>query len=157
MAKKLSGKYYIKNTSAGSYSDVTTLYDGVNILAVEGMDAKGKALNVYYEQWIDGSVDFQIAGNNGVIARENVDITVVFVVSQRYAAATIDVETVYNNFINYMTNTDVWVKSGYNNKQVHCVSIDSFEPEKVVLRRGNNSYILGKLKLQTLEKPATIA
>lgn len=156
MAKKITNKYFVKNTANGSFADVTTLFDGVNILAVEGFDAKGKALNVYIEQWIDGGTDFMITSNNGQIVRENVNIKVVFVVGQRYANATIDTQTVYDSFVDYMTNTDVWIKSTYVGKQVHCVSIDKFEPETVKLNRGSNSYILGEIQLNTLEPPTTI-
>ena len=156
MAKKINNKYFVKNTENGSFADVTTLFDGVNILAVEGFDAKGKALNVYVEQWIDGGTDFMITSNNGQIVRENVDIKVVFVVGQRYANATIDTQTVYDSFVDYMTNTDVWIKSAYVGKQVHCVSIDKFEPKTVKLHRGGNSYILGEIQLNTLEPPTTV-
>ena len=156
MAKKITNKYFVKNSANGSFADVTTLFDGVNILAVEGFDAKGKALNVYIEQWIDGGTDFMITSNNGQIVRENVSIKVVFVVGQRYANATIDTQTVYDSFVDYMTNTDVWVKSAYVGKQVHCVSIDKFEPKTVKLHRGGNSYILGEIQLNTLEPPTTI-
>lgn len=156
MAKKITNKYFVKNTANGSFVDVTTLFDGVDILAVDGFDAKGKALNVYVEQWIDGGTDFMITSNNGQIVRENVDIKVVFVVGQRYANATIDTQSVYDSFVDYMTNTDVWIKSAYVGKQVHCVSIDKFEPKTVKLHRGGNSYILGEIQLNTLEPPTTI-
>lgn len=156
MAKKITNKYFVKNTANGSFVDVTTLFNGVNILAVEGLDAKGKALNVYIEQWIDGSTDFMITSNNGQIVRENVSIKVVFVVGQRYASSTINPQTVYDSFVNYMTNTDVWIKSAYVGKQVHCVSIDKFEPKTVKLKRGGNSYILGEMQLNTIEPPTTI-
>ena len=156
MAKKITNKYFVKNTANGSFVDVTTLFNGVNILAVEGLDAKGKALNVYIEQWIDGSTDFMITSNNGQIVRENVSIKVVFVVGQRYASSTINTQTVYNSFVNYMTNTDVWIKSAYVGKQVHCVSIDKFEPKTVKLKRGDNSYILGEMQFNTIEPPTTI-
>ena len=156
MAKKITNKYFVKNTANGSFVDVTTLFDGVDILAVEGFDAKGKALNVYIEQWIDGGTDFMITSNNGHIVRENVSIKVVFVVGQRYANATIDTQSVYDSFVDYMTNTDVWIKSAYVGKQVHCVSIDKFEPKTVKLHRGGNSYILGEIQLNTLEPPTTI-
>ena len=156
MAKKITNKYFVKNSANVSFADVTTLFDGVDILAVEGFDAKGKALNVYVEQWIDGGTDFMITSNNGQIVRENVDIKVVFIVGQRYANATIDTQSVYDSFVDYMTNTDVWIKSAYVGKQVHCVSIDKFEPKTVKLHRGGNSYILGEIQLNTLEPPTTI-
>lgn len=156
MAKKINNKYFVKNTENGSFADVTTLFDGVNILAVEGFDAKGKALNVYIEQWIDGGTDFMITSNNGQIVRENVSIKVVFVVGQRYANSTIDTQTVYDLFVDYMTNTDVWIKSMYFGKQVHCVAIDKVEPKTVKLKRGVNEYILGEIPLQTLGAPTAV-
>ena len=156
MAKKITNKYFVKNTANGSFVDVTTLFDGVNILAVEGFDAKGKALNVYVEQWIDGGTDFMITSNNGQIVRENVSIKVVFVVGQRYANSTINTQTVYDSFVDYMTNTDVWIKSMYFGKQVHCVAIDKVEPKTVKLKRGANEYILGEIPLQTLGAPTAV-
>lgn len=156
MAKKITNKYFVKNTTNGSFTDVTTLFDGVNILAVEGFDARGKALNVYVEQWIDGGTDFMITSNNGQIVRENVDIKVVFVVGQRYANSTINTQTVYDSFVDYMTNTDVWIKSTYVGKQVHCVATDKIEPKTIKLHRGSDSYILGEIQLNTLESSSTV-
>ena len=156
MAKKITNKYFIKNSSSGSFVDVTTLFDGVNVLAVEGLDAKGRSLNVYVEQWVTGGTDFMITSNNGQIVRENVDIKVVFIVGQRYANATIDTQSVYDSFVDYITNTDVWIKSAYVGKQVHCVCIDKVEPKTIKLHRGGNSYILGEIQLNTLEPPTTI-
>ena len=156
MAKKITNKYFVKNSANVSFADVTTLFDGVNILAVEGFDAKGKSLNVYYEQWIDGSTDFMITSNSGQIVRENVSIKVVFVVGQRYANSTIDTQTVYDSFVDYMTNTDVWIKSMYVGKQVHCVAIDKVEPKTVKLKRGANEYILGEMQLQALGAPTAV-
>ena len=154
MAKQIKNKYFVKNTANGTFTDVTTLFDGVNILAVEGFDAKGKALNVYCEQWQSGGVDFMITADDGQIVREMVDIKVVFIVGQRYANAAIDTQTVYDSFVNYMTNTDVWVQSAYVNKQVHCVALEKVEPKTIKLHRNGNSYILGEISLHTLEYPS---
>ena len=157
MAKTIQNRYFVKNTASGTYTDVTTLFQGVSILAVEGFDSIGKSLNTYMEQWVDGSTDFMIAGNNGVIARENVDVKVVFIVGQRYANATIDTQTVYDAFVAYMTNTDVWVKSAYVGKQAHCVASDKFDPKTIKLHRGGDSYILGELTLKCLESPTAVS
>ena len=153
MAKKITNKYFVKNSESGSFVDVTTSFDGVSVLAIEGLDSRGKALNVYVEQWITGGTDFMITSNNGQIVRENVDIKVVFIVGQRYANETIDTQEVYDSFVDYMTNTDVWIKSSYVGKQVHCVCIDKVEPKTIKLHRGGNSYILGEIQLNTLEAP----
>ena len=162
MAKKNAGKYYLKNTSNGTYSDVTTLFDGVNILAVNNLDGIGKSVNVYKAQWVNSQTeDFLITttdnNNNPVVVRENVDIVVVFAVSGRYANAVIDAQTVYDNFVSYMTNSDVWIGSTYVGKQVHCFAFNKFEPKTIKLQRGNNSYILGEITLHTLDKPTTFS
>jgi len=158
MAKKLLNKYYLKNTSAGSYVDVTTMFDGVNILAVSGMTERGKALNVYSEQWMTGETDFQIVSDSQspTIVRENVDIEITFVVGPRYATTTtnFNAQSVYDSFVNYMCATDVWVKSAYVGKAVHCVNIDGCEPQTVNLHRGSETYILGSIKMHTLETPS---
>ena len=154
MAKKITNKYFVKNSANGSFADATTLFDGVNILAVEGLDSRGKALNVYIEQWITGDTDFMITSNNGQIVRENVDIKVVFIVGQRYANETIDTQAVYDSFMDYMTNTDVWVRSSYVGKQVHCVATDKVEPKTIKLHRGGNTYILGEIQLHCIEYPS---
>lgn len=156
MAKKNSGKYYLRNTANGAFIDVTQMFDGVNILSINGFDARGKALNVYLEQWVTGETDFQIASEDGQIVRENLDITVVFVVGERYANGAIDTQSVYDRFVDFMTNTDVWVRSRYVNKQVHCVALDGVEPKSVRLMRGNDSYILGEMKLRCIGQPAAI-
>jgi hypothetical protein len=80
----------------------------------------------------------------------------VFIVGQRYANSTIDTQTVYDSFVDYMTNTDVWIKSMYFGKQVHCVAIDKVEPKTVKLKRGANEYILGEIPLQTLGAPTAV-
>lgn len=154
MAKKIINKYFVKNSESGSFVDVTTSFDGVSVLAIEGLDSRGKALNVYIEQWITGGTDFMITSNNGQIVRENVDIKVVFIVGQRYANATIDTQTVYDSFVDYMTNTDVWVRSAYVGKQVHCVATDKVEPKTIKLHRGDKTYILGEIQLHCIEQPS---
>lgn len=156
MAKQIKNKYFAKNTANGTYTDITDMFQGVCVLSIDGLDSKGRSLNVYYEQWIDGGTDFMITSNNGQIVRENVSIKVVFVVGQRYANATIDTQSVYDSFVDYMTNTDVWIKSMYVGKQVHCVAIDKVEPKTVKLKRGANEYILGEIQLQTLGAPTEV-
>lgn len=156
MAASTLGKYKIKNTSAGSWGNPPA---GVHILAINGFDSKGKTVNVFTQQWINSQTeDFLIttldSNNNPVVIRENVDITVVFIVGQRYTNTTIDVQAQYDSFVDYMTNSDVWIASSYVDKQVHCMCLDKLEPKTVKLKRGGNSYILGEITLHTLEKPS---
>lgn len=154
MNNDLRGVYYTKNTQEGEFQDITTLFDGVRVLAVSGVAAKGKAVNVYKEQWIDSETeDFMITTNNGTIIRENVDIEVTFLVHNKYATDTIDVKTQHDNFVNYMTQKDVWIRTGYQNNAIaHCVALDAYEPTTMKLQRDTNSnYALGTIKLHCIE------
>ena len=150
----LKQAYYVKNSARGNFVDVASAFDGVRILSVTGVAAKGKAVNVYNAQWMDSqNEDFMITTNNGTIVRENVDVQVTFIVHNRYATNDIDVKTKHDQFVNFMTNTDVWIKTSYQNNVIaHCVALDNYEPTTMKLQRDNNAnYALGTIKLHCLE------
>jgi hypothetical protein len=149
------GIYYVKNTENGAWNEISTLFDGVRILSISGLFSKGKAINVYTEKWLTGGTDFMITSDDGIIVREDVDIKVTFIVSKRYATNhNIDESSVYNSFLDYMTNKDIWIKSKYAKRQVHCVATEKTEEKNIKLNRGNNSYIIGEIPLHCLEKPS---
>ena len=150
----LKQAYYIKNSESANFQDVATRFNGVRILSVTGVAAKGKAVNVYNQQWMESETeDFMITTNNGTIIRENVDIEVTFIVHNRYATTTIDVKQRHDSFVNYMTNTDVWIKTKYQGDVIaHCVCLDGYEPTTMKLHRGTDAdYALGTIKLHCLE------
>ena len=168
--------YFVKKTESGTFQDITTLYNGVRILKIDGFLAKGKPVNIYTAQWVnEQEEDFLIANtetiNNvevPVVIRENVDIEMTFIVKRKYASYNIDVQTVHDNFVDYMTGSDIYLKSAYfGNKYVHCVCLDEYKPTTVKLNRSNydansqttidNSYIIGTLKFHCLDTPKTPA
>lgn len=159
MNNDLTGKYYLKNTEAGTFSDVTSLFDGLRILKVDGFLSKGKPVNIYTAQWVNSQKeDFMIttldAQNNPVVIRENVDLEITFIVHSSYASSSIDVMTVHDSFINYMTNTDVWIKSAYvGNKYAHCVCLKDYKPTTVKLQRGDSSWVMGTITMHCLNAP----
>lgn len=155
----MKADYQVKNNENGTFQNVETLFDGVKILKVDGLLAKGKAVNIYTAQWISSqSEDFLITtrdeNNRPVVIRENVDIEVTFIVRQRYATSTIDIQSVHDAFVDYMTNSDVWVKSSYvGNKYVHCVCLDEYKPTMVKLH--GDAYMMGTITLHCLDAPTT--
>ena len=161
MANKSAGRYYVKNTEEGTFADITTLYDGVAVLSVEGMLERGEPVNIYAEQWVnEQEEDFLIATlddqDNPIVIRKNVDVNITFIVRQKYANGTIDVLTQHDAFVAYMTNSDIWLKSAYlGNKFVHCVCLKEYKPTTVKLSCGANSYIMGTLTLHALDAPET--
>lgn len=152
-----ANRYFVKNTSDGVFTDITTLFDGVAVLKLDGMLAKGKPVNIYTAQWIDSQQeDFMITTLNGsgnpVVIRENVDLELTFIVRQKYATNTINVQSVHDNFVDYMTGSDVWLKSAYlGNKYTHCICLKEYKPTTVMLERGENSYIIGTITLHSLD------
>ena len=154
-----SNRFFAKNTESGTFQDITTMFDGVAVLKLDGMLAKGEPVNVYTAQWIDSQQeDFMITtldgSDNPVVVRKNVDLELTFIVRQKYATGTIDIQTVHDNFVNYITGSDVWLKSSYvGNKYVHCVCLKEYKPTTVKLGRGDSSYIMGTITLHCLDAP----
>lgn len=152
-----SNRYFVKNTESGSFTDITTMFDGVAVLMLTGMLEKGKPVNIYTAQWVNNQEeDFLITTLNEsqtpVVIRENVDVELTFMVRQKFASGTIDVQSVHDAFVDYMTGTDVWLKSSYlGNKYVHCVCLKEYKPTTVKLGRGTDSFIIGTLTFHTLE------
>lgn len=161
MATDLKNIYFIKTAENGTYQDVTTLVDGVRILKIDGFFDKGEPVNIYTAQWIDGQdEDFMITtlddNEQPVVIRKNTDLSVTFIVGQKYASAQIDVATQHDTFVNHLTNSDVWLKSLYADKEVHCVCLENYSPTLIKLQRGSKSYMMGTITLHTLDVPATI-
>ena len=156
-----SNRFFAKNTESGTFQDITTMFDGVAVLKLDGMLAKGEPVNVYTAQWIDSQQeDFMITtlddNDNPVVIRKNVDLELTFIVRQKYATGTIDVQTIHDNFVDYITGSDVWLKSSYvGNKYVHCVCLKEYKPTTVKLGRGDNSYIMGTITLHCLDAPTS--
>lgn len=154
-------RYYVKNTENGTFQDITVLFDGVAVLKVDGFLKRGKPVNIYTAQWVDEQEeDFLITtldGNdNPVVIRENMDIEITFIVRQKYATGTINVLSTHDNFVDYMTGSDVWIKSSYmGNKNVHCVCMHEYAPTTVMLDRGDKSYIMGTITLHCLSAPVS--
>lgn len=156
----LTGKYFVKNTINGEYSDFSSLFDGLRILKIDGMMGKGKAKNVYTASWeYDEDEDFAIVMQNDSdpikIIRECTDIDITFIIKGSYATNNIDVSEQHEAFINYMLGSDLWIKSGYvNDVTAHCVCVNDYKPTTEKYKRGEDSYVIGTITLHLLSKPA---
>lgn len=155
----LVNKYFVRKTSTAAWEDITTKFDGVKVLSIDGFNERGEAVNVYNNQWVNSQKeDFLVTTTDGegndVIVRENVDLSLTFIVSRRYANSAIDEQTTYDNIVSYLCdNGDFYIKSAYVNKQAHVICTKSFKPTTQKLHRAENSYILATIPLHCLEKP----
>lgn len=163
MANESKNRFYAKNTINGNFTDITTLFDGVAVLKLDGVNAKGKPINIFTEQYLNSQKeDFLITTvdnlGNPVVIRENVDIDITFIVMKKYATNqnNFDVLSVHDAFVAYMTNSDVWLKTAYSgNKIAHCICLKEYKPTTVKLQRGDKSYMMGTITLHTLEGIST--
>lgn len=150
MNKDLKGVYFVKKNENDTWEDITTKFDGVRVLSIEGFLSKGKPINIYNEQWINSQdEDFGI-GSDEVIY-ENEDITITFICGDKYAVNAIDVRKQHDAFVDYLTNGELYIKSSYADKSVRCACKEAYNPTTIKLKRGiNNSWVLGTIKLHKL-------
>ena len=149
----LSGKYFVRKSVYDDWEDVTTKFGGVKILSVDGFNEIGDAKNIYTAQWIDTQEeDYVLAGDS--VVRENADLSVTFIVGNRYGA--LDPQAVHDEFIDYMCmHGDLYIRSIYVNKHAHVVCLKPYKPTTQRLHRGMDSYILGTITLHMLDTPKT--
>lgn len=156
MTQDLSNKYFV-STDGTSWEDVTTKWNGVKVLSITDMNAKGEAVNVYSEQWINSQTeDFMVttkdSQQNDVIIRKNVDINLTFIVSRRYAGTRINEQLLYDEIVSYMCDRgSFYIKSAYTNKYAKVACLKSFKPTTEKLNRGERSYILATIPLHVLD------
>lgn len=112
MSNELSNKFFV-STNGIQYEDVTTIFDGIKILSIEGINDIGEATNIYHEQWIDSDKEdvcittYDEEKHGYVVVRKNTDINITFIVSPKYETETpnFDTRQQHDSFIDYMCNT----------------------------------------------------
>ena len=155
----LTGKYFAKKAINDEYQDLTTLFDGLRILKIDGFMSEGQPKNVYTASWeYDDDEDFAIVMQDDEdtikIIRECVDLDITFIIKGSYASETIDVNTQHLRFKNYMLGKDVWIKSMYQDElEAHCVCLKEYKPTTEKYHRGIDSYVMGTITMHMLEKP----
>ena len=160
MGNELTGKYFVRKSASAAWEDVTTKWAGIKVLSVDGFNEQGEAINVFKQQWMDGTEDITVTEQDGqgndIIRRANVDLKLTFIVSRRYAPTEINEKTVYDNVINYMCKTGAfYIKSVYTGMQANVISLRSVKPTAQKLNRGNNSFILTTIELHCKSEPTT--
>lgn len=158
---ELRDKYFVRKSANDEWEDITTKFDGVKVLSITDFNTRGKSVNIYNAQWIteltqdeDYAVGTEDGQGNPIVLRENIDISITFIVGNKYATNAIDVVQVHDAFVDYMTDGALYIKSKYTNKEVKCVCLDEYKPTMEKLQRDGSSRIMGTLKLHTLGKPS---
>ena len=59
---ELSNKYFVRKNTTDNWEDITTKFNGVKVLSIDGFNERGEAHNVYHEQWVsETKEDFLVA------------------------------------------------------------------------------------------------
>jgi len=147
----IATKYYVRRGNQ-EFATIASLFGGVRILKIEGMTGVGSAKNIYTASWVDSqSEDYMVVGDS--VVRENVDINITFIVSNKYGA--VDVRQQHDAFVAYMTDGELYLKSDYIGRTLLCVCLKDYKPTTEHLKRtGNNDYIIGTITLHALDNRA---
>lgn len=148
----IAEKYYVRRGEQ-QFATIPSLFGGVRVLKVEGMMDVGSTKNVYTASWVGSQTeDYMVAGDS--VVRENVDINITFIVSNKYGA--VNVRQQHDAFIAYMTDGELYIKSDYVGRVMRCVCIKDYKPTSVHIERSGNAndYMIGTLQLHTLDNRA---
>ncbi len=148
----IATKYYVRRGDQ-EFATIASLFGGVRILKIEGMTGVGSAKNIYTASWVDSqSEDYMVVGDS--VVRENVDINITFIVSNKYGA--VDVRQQHDAFVAYMTDGELYIKSDYTGRTLRCVSLKDYKPTTVHIKRegSGNDYIIGTISMHTLDNRA---
>lgn len=148
MIKK--GIFFVKDLakSDGSLADLSTKWEGVSFLKVEGLTTKGKPKNIYIQSWTDSDVDDVAIPDK--VYYEHKDITITFVVSDK--EKDIDVSDTHSNVVEYLCSHKLLIQSSISKLKVTCAgNSEDYTPSVIRLGRTKGlNYILGSIKLNAV-------
>jgi hypothetical protein len=93
-----------------------------------------------------------VAGDS--IVRENIDIDITFIVSNKYGA--MNVRQQHDAFVAYMTDGELYIKSDYIGRVLRCVCLKDYKPTTIHIGRSGDvsDYMIGTIQLHTLDNRA---
>lgn len=165
----LNGKYFFSLTGElGSWNDFADFFTGLKILKVSGFNDIGDAVNIFTQQWTDSQTeDVMITTKKRVqqqrfvdwVIRENVDLTVSFIVSERYnpyydaTDPNTQTQHLYSTFANTFNHRFgiFYIYSAYAKAYAKVALLKGIKITTEKLNRGKNSYILGTMTLHIVD------
>lgn len=165
----LNGKYFFSSTGdLGSWNDFADYFTGLKILKISGFNDIGDAVNIFTQQWTDSQTeDVMVTTKKRVqqqrfvdwVIRENVDLTVSFIVSERYnpfydpVDPTTHTQHLYTNFAYLFSHRMgvFYIYSAYAKAYAKVALLKGIKITTEKLNRGKNSYILGTMTLHIVD------
>ena len=149
----ISDKYFVKQ-GTDAFQDFTVKFNGLTILKIDNFDKKGKAKNIYTQSWVNSSSEDVFVPD--VVYFDQPDLDITFMVTDSYNTA-IDVQSVHDSFIDYMTTHKVTIKSLYAMKQADFVCLAEYKPTLTKVKRvAGNNYITGTITMHRVTPNTTV-
>lgn len=150
----ISNKYFVKDSVNTTYVDITTKFVGLNLLKIDDFNKKGKAKNIYNQSWINSNNEDVYIPD--VVCFEQPDINFTFIVRDD-DDHNVDVQSVHDNFIDYMTTNKVTIKSLYANKEADFICLNDYAPTMSHVKQiAGQNYILGTISMHRVTANSTV-
>lgn len=145
-------KYFIR-TDTTKYEDISVMFRGVKVLKIDGILARGKAKNIATQEWINSNaLDVYVPAD---VCFESTDIELSFIVSD-FDYPDLDVKLIHDAFIDYMTKSQIWLKSFHVNEENLYICLSEYKPSDAKLSRASGAnYIMGTLTLKKVNSIGT--
>lgn len=165
----LNGKYFFSSTGdSGSWNDFADYFTGLKILKISGFNDIGDAVNIFTQQWTDTQKeDVMVTTKKRAqqqrlidwVIRENVDLTVSFIVSERYnpyydpVDPTTHTQHLYSVFADTFNHVGIfYIYSAYARAYAKVALLKGIKITTEKLNRGKDSYILGTMTLHIVDR-----
>lgn len=141
----MNNLYFVKDSVNTTYVDITTKFVGLNLLKIDDFNKRGKAKNIYNQSWINGNDEDVYIPDTVYFEQPDIDFTFIVRDSDNYS---VDVQSVHDSFIDYMTTHKVTIKSLYANREADFICLNEYKPTLTHIKRtvGKN-YITGTLTM----------
>ena len=150
----IANKYYIKK-GTDSYADFTTKWVGLTLLTIDDFNTKGAAKNIYTADWINSNTEDVYIPD--IVCFKQPDINFTFIVKD-FDSHSVNVQSVHDSFIDYMTTNKVTIKSLYSMKEASFVCLTEYKPTTVHVKRvAGQNYIIGTITMHRVTANNTVA
>src|SRR5574344_2521419 len=141
----IPNRYFVKDSVNTTYVDITTKFVGLTLLIVDNFNKKGKAKNIYTQSWVNSNTEDVYIPDTVYFEQPDIDFTFIVRDSDNHS---VDVQSVHDSFIEYMTTHKVTIKSLYAMKEADFVCLAEYKPTLVNVKRvvGSN-YITGTITM----------
>ena len=141
----IPNRYFVKDSVNTTYVDITTKFVGLTLLIVDNFNKKGKAKNIYNQSWVNSNTEDVYIPDTVYFEQPDIDFTFIVRDSDNHS---VNVQSVHDAFIDYMTTHKVTIKSLYADKEADFICLAEYKPTLTHVKRpvGNN-YITGTIQM----------